>query len=106
MKAKIPRFLSDLSPSEVKKLEDIVENQINHEEAELQKIWLQMLCAVLHRTCGFGESRCLRVLGGWRRMYWKNARIAGKKEQEEWLAEELKFFKNGFPKEYVDSMER
>ena len=35
----------------------LANEQIDKEEAEMQKIWLQMACIVLHNGFGFGKSR-------------------------------------------------
>lgn len=51
----------------------LANEQIDKEEAEMQKIWLQMACIVLHNGFGFGKSRLLQFLGNWKRMYRVNA---------------------------------
>lgn len=106
MKANVRnKTLESLTAAERKHLEDLCQQTVDHEEAELQKVWLKMMCAVLHRTCGFGESRCLRVLFGWRKVYWQNKRCKDKAAQTAWLDQELKFFRDGYPEEYVERME-
>ena len=86
--------------------EEVV-NQVVHEQAELQKIWLQMACIVLHKNFGFGKKRCLLFLANWREMYRINSKIEGRTEQEEFLASEMEkiFRKEGYPKEYIDKLE-
>ena len=83
-----------------------VEAAINHEEAEMQKIWLKYACIALHDIFGFGESRCLSFLGTWRRIYKKNSKFKDKAEQDAWIGERIdKIFKSGYPSEFIDSFE-
>lgn len=46
MKANVPRSYLNLPPKEKKAIDQVLvkwaEDQVNHEEAELQKVWLQM----------------------------------------------------------------
>ena len=84
-----------------------VVKQVCHEQAELQKIWLQFACIVLHKNFGFGKKRCLLFLANWREMYRLNSKFDGGEEQAEFLATELEkiFRKEGYPNEYVDKLE-
>jgi hypothetical protein len=86
---------------------DEVVKQVCHEQAELQKIWLQFACIVLHNNFGFGKKRCLLFLANWREMYRINSRIGSEAEQLEYLAGEIEkiFGKGGYPKEYIDKLE-
>jgi hypothetical protein len=81
--------------------------QVVHEEAELQKRWLQFACIALHKNFGFGKKRCLLFLANWREMYRINSRLGSEAEQSEYLAGEIDkiFGKGGYPKEYIDKLE-
>lgn len=111
MKARLPKSWDRLPQSEKdvisKVMSDEVIRQVCHEQAELQKIWLQMACIVLHNNFGFGKKRCLLFLANWREMYRLNSKLEGKAEQEEFLAGEIEkiFGKGGYPKEYIDKLE-
>ena len=111
MKARLPRSWDRLPPREKEIINQVmtdeVVKQVCHEQAELQKIWLQFACIVLHRCFGFGRKRCLLFLGNWHEMYYINSKIEGKAEQEEYLAAEMEkiFGKEGFPKEFIDGLE-
>ena len=112
MKANVPRSYLNLPPKEKKAIDQVLvkwaEDQVNHEEAELQKIWLQMACIVLHEAFGFGQRRCLTFLGNWKRMYRRIAKIATKEEQDAFLKAEMDkiFGEGGYPYEFIDSLEK
>lgn len=86
--------------------EEVVK-QVAHEQAQLQKLWLQFACIVLHKNFGFGKKRCLLFLANWREMYRINSRIGSESEQTEYLAGEMEkiFGKGGYPTEYIDKLE-
>lgn len=85
----------------------LANEQIDKEEAEMQKIWLQMACIVLHNGFGFGKSRLLQFIGNWKRMYRINAKLGSYKEQQKYLRDEMEkiFGTNGYPEEFVNSLE-
>ncbi len=111
MKVRLPKSFNQLPQREKEIINQVmteeVVKQVCHEQAELQKIWLQMACIVLHQNFGFGKKRCLLFLANWREMYRLNSRIEGKAEQESFLAGEIDkiFGKSGYPTEYVDKLE-
>lgn len=111
MKARLPKSWDRLPPSEKQIINQVmtdeVVKQVCHEQAELQKIWLQFACIVLHKNFGFGKKRCLLFLANWREMYRLNSRIEGRADQSEFLAGEIEkiFGKGGYPKEYIDKLE-
>ena len=85
----------------------LANEQIDKEEAEMQKIWLQMACIVLHNGFGFGKSRLLQIIGNWKRMYRVNAKLGNYKEQQKYLRDEMEkiFGTTGYPEEFVNSLE-
>lgn len=85
----------------------LANEQIDKEEAEMQKIWLQMACIVLHNGFGFGKSRLLQFIGNWKRMYRVNSKLGSYKEQQKYLRDEMEkiFGTNGYPEEFVNSLE-
>lgn len=111
MKAKVPKSFHQLPKREREKINEAmteeVVKQVLHEEAELQKIWLQFACIVLNKYFGFGRKRLLIFLGNWREMYRLNSKIDGKEEQDEFLKSELDriFKKEGYPYKYIDKLE-
>ena len=66
-----------------------------------------MACIVLNEAFGFGEKRATLFLANWRRMYRQVAKL---RTDEEFLAmldgRLKKVFPNGFPDEYLDSLEK
>lgn len=111
MKVRLPKSWGYLPPKEKeiinKVMADEVVKQVIHEEAELQKRWLQFACIVLHNNFGFGKDRCLLFLANWREMYRINSRLNSEAEQTEYLATEMEkiFGKDGYPAEYIDKLE-
>lgn len=116
MKANIPKSYKSLPPKEqealrafvAETLEELVVQNLDKEEVELQKIWIQYACIVLHRQYGFGKDRLLRFIAGWKRMYHQNAQFATKKEQSDALAADIDaiFGEGGYPHEWVDKLEK
>lgn len=112
MKSKIPRSWLSLPEKERKAICKLVEEEANktidHEEAELQKRWLQLACIVLHRQKDpFGKTRCLAFLNGFKRIYKKCKRFKSDNEIKEWIDKELEpiFGIGGYPSEWVDDLE-
>lgn len=112
MKANVRRSYLSLPPKEKKAMDDAIvkyiEDKVNHEEAELQKIWLQMACIVNHDAFGHGAMRCTTFLGGWKRMYKRMSKIGSKQEQDAFLKAEMDkiFGVDGYPYEFIDSLEK
>lgn len=111
MKVRLPKSFTKLPPREKEIINEVmteeVEKQVNHNQAELQKLWLQFACIVLHNNFGFGKKRLLLFLANWREMYRVNSKLGSKAEQTEYLAGEIEkiFGKGGYPKEYIDRLE-
>jgi predicted type IV restriction endonuclease len=106
MKARIPKTLEQLTPAEQRKIEDMVQRQIDHEEAELQKIWIALSCIILHDLYGIGKERLYKYIAAWKTMYRRNARIKTKEEQTNFIKGELDKFFPDFPFEYIESLEK
>ena len=87
---------------------DLVRINVDHEEAELQKVWLKVMCIAMHDEHKHGEVRNLRTLRRWKRLYAKIERMKTKEDRDAWLdAENKKIFrKGGYPKEWVDRLEK
>ena len=110
MKARLPKSFLSLPQSEKEKINEVlteeVERNVNQHMAELQKIWLQFACIVLHKNFGFGKKRCLLFLANWREMYRLNSKLKNEAEQTEYLSGEIdKIFKGAYPKEFIDKLE-
>lgn len=88
-------------------IEEEAQRRVNQEQAQLQKIWLQLCCIVLNRAFRFGKKRLLLFLANWREMYRINSKINSAAEQREYLAGEMDriFGKGGYPTEYIDKLE-
>lgn len=86
--------------------EEVVKHVV-HEEAELQKLWLQFACIVLNKNFEFDREQLMLFLGNWKEMYRIIKRIDSKAEQTEYLTTELTriFGENGYPTAYVDKLE-
>ena len=111
MKARIPKSFINLPQREKDIINEVmseeVQKQVDHNMAELQKIWLQYACIVLNRNFGFGRKRCLLFLANWREVYRHNNNIQSKEEQTEYLAREMDriFGKGGYPQKYIEKLE-
>lgn len=91
-------------------MEKIANETIDHEEAEIQKIWLQLGCIVLHKynqVDPWGKMRCMVFLKGWKKVYRILSQFRTNAERDEWLAKEMAeiFGDGGYPAEWVDSLE-
>ena len=89
-------------------LPDLVRINLDHEEAELQKVWLKIMCIAMHEEHGHGQERNLRTLRRWKRLYAKVERMKGKGERDAWIDAEISkiFRKGGYPNEWVDRLEK
>ena len=101
-----------LPPKEKKAMDEaivkFIEDRVNHEEAELQKIWIQLACIILHDTFGMGQKRLLLFIGNWKRIYKRNQRLGSKEAQDAFLKAEMDkiFGEDGYPYDFIDSLEK
>lgn len=111
MKANIPRAWDALPEREkraIKEMCDSIVNQtVDHEEAELQKVWLQIAVLVNYDLFGHGKTRALRFLKQWKKVYRTIAKFKTNAERDNWLDHETAkiFGAGGYPHEWVDSLE-
>ena len=111
MKAILPKSWDRLPEREKKAIkeacEEIVNKTVDHEEAELQKVWLQLAVIVNYELFGHGKVRALRFLKQWKRVYRTIAKFNTNAERDEWLEKETAkiFGAGGYPHEWVDSLE-
>lgn len=110
---KPPRSWDKLPDFEKKVINDYCEQkfqeQLNHEEAILQKRWLQLACIVLHNQKDpFGKMRCMAFLKGFKKVYRACEKYKTNAEIEAYLDAEMEkiFGKDGYPYEWVDKLER
>lgn len=112
MKARIPKSYTNLPKQEKKAIDDLVESEINRilseEEVVLFTQYTKMLCIVLHDYFGFGEDRLCRVIGCFRMLHRKFRKAKTASEVNSALDKEMEriFKKNGFPQDYVESLQR
>ena len=106
----IIQYLKDKVAEELEQtiLPDLVRINLDHEEAELQKVWLKIMCIAMHEEHSRGQERNLRTLRRWKRLYAKVERMKGKGERDAWLDAEISkiFRKGGYPTEWVDRLEK
>jgi hypothetical protein len=111
MKVRMPKSYLNLSQHEKDIINEVmteeVQKQTDKNMVELQKLWLQFACIVLHNNFGFGKDRCLLFLANWREVYRHNNTLKNKEEQTEYLAGEMDkiFGKDGYPTEYINKLE-
>lgn len=111
LKPNMPRSWFSLPKSEQQAITEAcskaVHATVDHEEAELQKIWIKMAVIALHEVFGFGSMRCLRFIKHWKRLYRIISTFKTNEERDEWLkAKTDKIFrKGGYPDGWVDSLE-
>ena len=111
MKPNMPRSWNQLPKREQETLKKIMTEtaveMVAKEESELQKRWLKMACIVNYEAFGFAEKRATIWLANWRRIYRQVAKLRTDEEFLAMLDERLKkVFPNGFPDEYLDSLEQ
>ena len=115
-KIKTPRGWKKLTESEREELtrwqhetiNELTTINVDHEEAELQKIWLQLACIVLHQQKDpWGKMRCMFFLKGWKKVYRIIGQFKTAEERDAWLKSEMEkiFGKDGYPAAWVDSLE-
>lgn len=113
MKSILPKSWFTLPKKEQNAIKEACEKLVNetldHEEAELQKIWLQLACVALHKynKDPWGKLRCMVFLKGWKRIYMQVSKFRTNAERDEWLKKEMEeiFGAGGYPHEWVDSLE-
>ena len=81
--------------------------QVDHEEAELQKVWMKIGCIINNELEGYDEAKTLMWLQSWKRKYKLIGKFQTSKERDDYLDSKLEkiFGKNGYPSEWVDSLE-
>lgn len=110
MKVRVPKSFTQLPESEKQIINEImteeVRKQVNEHMAQLQKVWLQLACIVLHKNFGFGKKRALLFLANWREMYRLNGKFTSEEEQTEFLTAEIEkiFGEGGYPTEYIEKL--
>ncbi len=89
-------------------IEELVRVNLDHEEAELQKAWLKMMCIANHDVLKVGKIRAFRVLARWKRLYHIVGKFKTNAERDAYLNGEMDkiFGKDGYPYEWVDNLER
>lgn len=113
MKSRVPISYIFLPKHEKKAIEKMVEDEVNRilseEEVVLFTQFTKMMCIVLHdyEPDPFGEHRLTRVIGNFRMLHRKFRNVKTAKEVNEALEKEMaRIFPNGFPQEYVESLQR
>lgn len=111
LKPNVPRSFHSLRESEKRVIEEAYEAAMDKEICDTQIIWIKMACMNLYDVLKSTEMKVDPIdviylfLGGWRRMYTYNSRLAGKTEQDAWLGKKINeiFGKQGFPEDFVES---
>lgn len=111
MRANLPRSWLSLPQKEKdiisKVLQDEINKTVDHEEAEIQKVWLQMACIILHNSVGINKDDLFIFLGNWKRMYHNYGKFKNDTEREQYLKREIDniFGEGGYPSDWIDSLE-
>lgn len=113
MKSRIPKSFDSLPDVEKERLrkwasemiEEVAKNQIDHEEAEVQKIWIMYACIILKNAFHMSKDDLICFIANWRSIYRKNSRIKSKEEQQAWIEKQLGWEPGEYPKEFLDSLE-
>lgn len=113
MKSRIPRSFESLPEAEKERLrawasqtiEEIAIKQIEHEEAEVQKIWIMYACIILKNAFHMSNDDLICFIANWRSIYRKNSRMKNKEEQTAWIEKQLGWKQGEYPKEFLDSLE-
>lgn len=88
-------------------LDELVRLNLDHEEAELQKIWLKLGCIANYEVFGAGGIRARRWLLKWKRIYRIISQFKTAEERDAYINARMEkiFGKDGYPSEWVDSLE-
>ena len=113
MNVRLPKSWNSLPQKERDKIckiftdaaNNIANQQIDKEEAQVQKIWISYACIVLHNAFGFDKDQCMQFIGDWKMIYRKNKKLRSEEEQREFIEKELSFFEGEYPTDFVDSLE-
>lgn len=103
----MPTPWNKLPKREREAIEAAYDKQLDHDEAEIQKVWLQMGVIVNHVLFGHDEAESLAFLKEWKKMYRIISQFKSNEERDEWLNRETAkiFGEGGYPHEWVDSLE-
>ena len=114
-KLKLQKDWDDLKPSVQKKINDVfadaanelANRQIDKEEVQMQKTWI-LYGAVALAQGGATKDEIIAWIGSWKRIYRANGRMKTKEEQEAFVKRHLEaiFGEDGYPFDFVDSLER
>ena len=110
MKARIPKSFESLPPKEKAVISQMIQEEAyklaDKEHAEVQKIYMQLCCILLHECFGFGEKRLYCFLGNWKRLYRWNSRFPDKESQTKALEDKIEkiFRKNGYPTDFIEKL--
>ena len=111
MKPNLPRSWYSLPEREKDAITEVYQKALykalDHEEAELQKAWLKMMCIANHDVLKVGKIRAIRVLVRWKRLYHIVGKFKTNAERDAYLDAEMDkiFGDGGYPSEWVDSLE-
>lgn len=105
MNANLPKSFSQLRKSEQDRILKQMEEAMDNELCDAQFIWIKMACCILH-DMGKTESEITQFIGGWKRLYRGNSRIATREEQTAFLDGRMAeiFGEGGFPEEFMQSL--
>lgn len=111
MKVKVKKLLSDLLPSEIKKIEEYYDEELfnarNKDIVIQQKKWLKLACILLHDKMHMTAEECTLFLANWREIYRINSELSNAKEQEEYLQENIdRIFNGNYPEIFIEKLER
>ena len=111
MRANLPKSWLSLPQREKdiisKVLQDEINKTVDHEEAEIQKVWIQLACIILHNAFQLDKDACLTFIGNWKRTYRTIGKCKTNTERDEYLKTEMDkiFGEGGYPYEWIDSLE-
>ncbi len=106
MKANVPTKISQLSPSERRRLTELLREQENRDLGIMLDLLLKMSCCVLHDACGMGEDELYAYLGNYRQFFRRQAKLVKEGRQIEELDRRMAeiFPCSGYPGEFFKSM--
>lgn len=106
MKALTPKSFTRLPMSEKKKIEEVMEFEIERRMLVILDIFLKMCCQVLNETEHMGESRLMCFLGNFHRIFNQHSQLVKDGKQIEFLDERMRkiFRKSGYPDEFFRTM--
>lgn len=114
MKARTPKAYENLPKHQQEAIKNYIveiateaaKKQEEHDCRIILDLYMKMVCCMLHDSFGFGEKRLNYFMGNHKRVLNRQNKLVTRGEQLAYFDKRMAeiFPKNGFPKEFIDSI--